>query len=95
MQDRGAIRTGDRVVWNNPQFSRGTFFRGKCKGAKYLGSVTLSGIVIKHSYGMKTGQHTFSIQLDNGTRKLVKGRNLYPNLVEHIPDMNSIDRKEN
>jgi hypothetical protein len=45
----------------------------------------VSGTVIKESYGEKTGQHTFTIQSEDGTKTLVKGRNLYPNLLEHIP----------
>lgn len=31
------------------------------------------------------GQHTFTILKEDGTKLLVKGRNLYPNLLEHIP----------
>lgn len=51
---------------------------------------TYSGIVRKHSYGEKTGQHTFTIDLDTGGYKLVKGRNLYTNLLKHIPGEISI-----
>lgn len=92
VSDLGAIRTGDRVVWDAPQFSGGSFFRGRSKGAKFTGTLRLSGIVESHSYGKKTNQHTFSIRLDDGTLKKVKGRNLYGNLVEHTPDENSPDR---
>jgi hypothetical protein len=88
-----AIRTNDRVVWDAPQYIGGSFFRGRCKGAKFAGTVRLAGTVVKHSYGADKGQHTFTILLDDGTKKLVKGRNLYPNLVEHVPDPNSTDRK--
>lgn len=41
------------------------------------------GDVIKSSYGSKTGQHTFTILLENGCKKLVKGRNLYDRLLKH------------
>ena len=87
-----AIRTGDKVTWDAPQFSGGSFFRGRCKGAKCIGTLRLSGIVERHSYGVDKGQHTFSIRLVDGTLKRVKGRNLYPNLVEHVPSPDSPDR---
>jgi hypothetical protein len=40
--------------------------------------VIVKGNVTNHSYGAKTNQHTFTI---DGV--LVKGRNLYPNVVRH------------
>ena len=43
----------------------------------------LSGVVIKHSYGSDRGQHTFTILLTDDSKKLVKGRNLYPRLLIH------------
>jgi hypothetical protein len=89
-----AIRTGDRVTWDAPQFTGGSKWRGRVRGAKFVGTERLSGVVVKHSYGAETGQHTFTVLLDNGRKKLVKGRNLYPNLVEHVPDPNSPDRAE-
>ena len=89
-----AIRTGDRVVWDAPQFSGGSFFRGRCRGAKFIGTERLAGVVERHSYGAGTGQHTFSIRLDDGTLKRVKGRNLYPHLVEHVADPHSADRAD-
>jgi hypothetical protein len=43
----------------------------------------IKGIVVNSSYGADRGQHTFTI--DTGTEKiLVKGRNLYPNIIKHI-----------
>ena len=43
----------------------------------------ISGTVVNSSYGIETGQHTFTI--DTGAEKvLVKGRNLYPNIIKHI-----------
>ena len=44
----------------------------------------IEGTVIKESYGEKTRQHTFTIQECNGNKIIVKGRNLYPNMLEHI-----------
>ena len=44
----------------------------------------IEGNVIKESYGGKTGQHTFTIEECNGNKVIIKGRNLYPNMLEHI-----------
>lgn len=88
-----AIRTGDLVVWNAPQFTGGSFYKGRTRKAKFIGYKEFSGVVINHSYGEKRGQHTFTILLDDGkTKKKVKGRNLYPNLIKHVPNPNSPDR---
>ena len=49
----------------------------------------ISGIIETSSYGAKRGQHTFNI---NGV--LVKGRNLYDRLLEHIPgEISKRDKK--
>ena len=53
---------------------------------KYADKMTnevLEGEVVKSSYGYKTGQHTFTLLLTNGEKKLVKGRNIYDRLLEH------------
>ena len=92
MDQETAIRTGDKVRWNHPQFEGGSFYQGRSRGARFIGYKEYSGIVIRHSYGEDKGQHTFTIQLDDGSLKRVKGRNLYPNLISHEPDPNSLDR---
>ena len=86
------IRTGDLVTWNAPQFTGGAFYGSRSRGAKYVCDLEMTGKVIRHSYGEKTQQHTFTVQLSDGTKKLVKGRNLYRNLIRHVPDQNSEDR---
>lgn len=43
----------------------------------------IKGYVVKSSYGAAKGQHTFTID-NNGDKLLVKGRNLYPNIIKHI-----------
>lgn len=45
---------------------------------------TIKGEVVKNSYGPKTKQHTFTILDQNGEKHLVKGRNLYPNIITHV-----------
>lgn len=89
-----AIRRGDRVRFKLPIFQGGSFFRGRSTGKpKVVGEQEYVGVVVKHSYGSEKGQHTFTILLDNGKKKLIKGRNLYPNLIEHVVDHNSPDRQ--
>ena len=48
-----------------------------------LTCVRLAGVVVRHSYGEATGQHTFTIGLRGGGTKLVKGRNLYDRILSH------------
>ena len=42
------------------------------------------GVIERHSYGYDRGQHTFSVRTEAGKLRLIKGRNLYPRLTEHI-----------
>jgi hypothetical protein len=49
----------------------------------------VEGYVINSSYGSDKGQHTFTIDWD-GEKVLVKGRNLYPNIIEHKQGETSI-----
>lgn len=37
----------------------------------------IEGTIINDSYGAKKQQHTFTIKLKDGSKKLIKGRNLY------------------
>lgn len=77
--------TGDFVTWDAPQFEGGSFFRGRSTGKpRCVGTKRFAGVIERDSYG-RTGQHTFSIRLDDGSLKLVKGRNLYPHVIEHRP----------
>ncbi len=59
--------------------------REECK-VKWVDKSTneiFEGIVSTSSYGAKTGQHTFTILLEDGSKKRVKGRNLYDRLLSH------------
>lgn len=53
----------------------------------------MAGEVTHHSYGASKGQHTFTIALNTGGRKLVKGRNLYDRLIEHEPGDEAKEQK--
>lgn len=53
--------------------------------------MVITGNVVKHSYGSKTNQHTFTIDSKIYGKVNVKGRNLYPNLQKHTPGKESIN----
>jgi hypothetical protein len=53
----------------------------------------IRGTVIKHSYGKDKNQHTFTIKKEDGNLLFVKGRNLYPNLLKHIPGQESLTKQ--
>ena len=63
-------------------------FEGSYSNPRYLGDRTITGTITKDSYGTKTGQHTFTIQVETATGKEAdvvqckgtiqrKGRNVY------------------
>ena len=53
--------------------------------------IVMSGPVVKSSYGREKGQHTFTIETSEG-KIMVKGRNLYPNLLKH--EQGEISKRE-
>ena len=72
----------------------------KIKWVGYADGKTYNGTIVNNSYGDKTGQHTFTVELydlsDQSLQKtkLVKGRNLYNRLLVHDPGNDSaIDKK--
>jgi len=53
----------------------------------------IKGNVVNSSYGSERGQHTFTI--DTGSEKiLVKGRNLYPNIIKHVQGKQSLEESK-
>lgn len=65
--------------------------RNGCKVKFYSMSKgeVIEGEVINHTYGKIKNQHTFTI-LSNNEKILVKGRNLYPNILSHIRGSESL-----
>jgi hypothetical protein len=54
-----------------------------------------SGVVVHNSYGELTGQHTFTVLLDDGsTKKRIMGRNLYARLTAHVQGADSIEQSQ-
>lgn len=70
--------TGDAVVGDEVRFERATF-SGSFRSAKFAGFETVTGKIVKDSYGRDKQQHTFTLLLDEGSELRIKGRNLYGN----------------
>lgn len=70
--------TGDACVGDVVKFEKAVF-KGRYPNAKFDGYETIEGEIIKDSYGAAKQQHTFTLLLADGTKKRIKGRNLYRN----------------
>ena len=70
--------TGDVVVGDEVCFERDTF-SGSYRNPKFEGTERVIGKIIKDSYGKDKQQHTFTIDLGDGSTIRIKGRNLYRN----------------
>jgi len=66
----GDACAGDEIIFFKAQFT------GGYKNATYLGHEMIKAVILKESYG-STGQHTFTLQLEDGKKTRIKGRNLY------------------
>lgn len=67
----GDATQGDEVVFVEAQFT------GSFKSAKFTGFEVVEGKIIKDSYGADKQQHTFTLELKDGSKKMIKGRNIY------------------
>lgn len=76
--------TGDVVCGDSVCFDRATF-TGSFRNAKFAGFERVEGVVVADSYGAEKQQHTFTLELADGTRLRIKGRNLYRNRVYRKP----------
>ncbi len=70
--------TGDCVVGDEVSFERATF-TGSFRNAKFDGFELIQGKIVNDSYGRDKQQHTFTIELLDGSKMMIKGRNLYAN----------------
>lgn len=84
--------TGDVVVGDVVSFERAVFV-GSFKKPKFSHNETITGKVVKDSYGADKQQHTFTLELVDGKKTLIKGRNLYRNGVTRLEWANEEDRK--
>jgi hypothetical protein len=89
------IVVGDEIEWTEPVWDTAysTFRRGR-RGKAPAGERTIRANVLRESYGERTGQHTFTLEVLSadgykppavGETLRRKGRNLYGNLVDHMP----------
>jgi len=72
--------TGDVCVGDEVRFERATF-TGSYRNAKFAGFEMVTGKIIGDSYGAAKQQHTFTLELEDGSTTRIKGRNLYANGV--------------
>jgi len=72
------IVCGDEIRWTEAVFG------GHLPQSRFMGHVVREGKVVKDSYGA-TGQHTFTIQTQDGKKLLRKGRTLYRYSVARKP----------
>ena len=76
--------TGDAASGDHVRFQQAVF-SGSFRNAKFSHFELISGEIIKDSYGADKQQHTFTLLLADGSKKLIKGRNLYKNGVWRKP----------
>lgn len=76
--------TGDVVVGDEIAFDRATF-EGSFRRPRFAGFERVTGRVIRDSYGADKQQHTFTLELPDGSTARIKGRNLYANGVWRKP----------
>ena len=85
-----AIRTNCELVIEK------AYFQGSWRKPKFIGKQIMKVKVLRHSYGSEKGQHTFTLEVLDVLEELdtsqahgrgdtfrIKGRNLYPNVIEH------------
>lgn len=76
--DYEVIVTGDACVGDEIVFGE-SVFTGNWRRAKYAGCRVVRAKIIRDSYGDKCGQHTFTLELPDGTTRVKKARNVYAN----------------
>lgn len=82
----GDVCTGDYVYFSKAVYT------GTYPHAKFDYLAEMEGLVIADSYGSKKQQHTFTIELPDGNKMKIKGRNLYRNGCKRSPWLNENDR---
>ena len=71
--------TGDVVAGDTVRFRR-AIFGGSYRRPVFLGHEDIQGVVLRDSYGQRSGQHTFTLKTPDRELKIM-GRNLYRNGV--------------
>jgi hypothetical protein len=68
--------TGDAVVGDEICFDR-AMFTGSYRRPRFFGYERVEAVIVKDAYGDEKQQHTFTLRAGDGTKMLIKGRNLY------------------
>lgn len=84
--------TGDCVVGDQVAFERAVF-GGSLRKPKFVRFDMVVGAIVADSYGSDKQQHTFTLQLADGSKTLIKGRNLYANGTYRQRWADEADRK--
>lgn len=71
----GDCVTGDQIAFERSSFG------GSLLRPVFLGFELVVGTIVADSYGAAKQQHTFTLELADGTKTRIKGRNLYANGV--------------
>lgn len=69
----GDACAGDEIVFGE------SVFTGSWRRARYAGCRVVRAKIIRDSYGEKCGQHTFTLELQDGSTVRRKARNVYAN----------------
>lgn len=72
--------TGDCCMGDEVRFEQAKF-SGSYRKPKFAGFEMITAKIIRDNYGEEKQQHTFTLELEDGSTKLIKGRNLYRNGV--------------
>jgi len=83
--------TGDACVGDEVAFEKATF-TGSFRNPKFAGMSIVTGKIVADSYGREKQQHTFTLDLKDGKKMRIKGRNLYANGLRRKPWKNELDR---
>jgi len=71
----GDVCKGDQILFPCAVWEKVSIRRKKVNVIDHF--ALLEAEVVKESYGWQKQQHTFTLLLPDGTKKLIKGRNLY------------------
>ena len=90
----GDACAGDEIIFGE------SVFTGSWRHARYAGCRVVRARIIRDSYGEKCGQHTFTLELQDGSTVRRKARNVYANWTmartrDPVERMAALDDKHN
>jgi len=85
--------TGDCCTGDSVRFQKAVF-AGSYKKPSFSHLEIVTAMLINDGYGAAKQQHTFTLELEDGTKRTIKGRNLYRNGVWRKPWTDEALRRE-